>query len=209
MFSRSLASAALAVVCFAQILLGQSGVSPDTGYQPPSARDRLRWFAWSTIGPTSDAGGMISAGWGTLFNTPHEYGTHWSGFGERYGMRLTGIAVGNATEASLGALWREDPRYVRTLEAPFRNRVGHIVKMTFLATNAEGRAMPAYARYIAIPGNNFLSDTWRAPSDATLGRAGLRTGLGFLGRMAGNAFQEFWPDVRRRIFKRRDRLDDN
>lgn len=206
---RALASAQLALVCLAPVLLGQSGSSPDTGYQPPSAGDRLRWFALSTIGPTSDAGGVVSAAWGTLFNTTHEYGTHWGGFGKRYGMRLTGIAVGNAMEAGLGALWGEDPRYVRTEEMPFRNRIGHIIKMTFLATNENGRAMPAYACYIAIPGNNFLSDTWRAPSDATLGRAGLRTGLGFLGRMAGNAFEEFWPDVRLRIFKRRNDLPDD
>ena len=89
---------------------------------------------------------------------------------------------------------------------PFRNRIGHVVKMTFLATGTNGRRMPAYARYIAIPGNNFLSDAWRTPSDATLNRAALRTGLGFLGRLAGNAFEEFWPDVRRRIFRRRDDL---
>jgi hypothetical protein len=201
---KSLASAPLAILCLVPVLLAQPESSPDPGYQPPSGGDRLRWFASSTIGPASDAGGIISAGWGTLFNTPHEYGTHWAGFGKRYGMRLSGIAVGNAIEAGLGTLWGEDPRYLRTQEAPFRNRIGHVVKMTFLATGKNGRLMPAYARYVAIPGNNLLSDAWRAPSDATVNRAGLRIGLGFLGRMAGNAFEEFWPDVRRRIVRRLD-----
>jgi hypothetical protein len=40
----------------------------------------------NTAGPESLLGGAISAGWGTLFDKPSEYGTHWQGFGKRYGM---------------------------------------------------------------------------------------------------------------------------
>ncbi|SRR5579864_400 len=202
---RSTLSAVRLAFCFAPMLMGQSGPDPEsTGatYQPLTNDGRLRWFAWSTIGPLGDIGGIVISGWGTLWNAPHEYGTHWAGFGKRYGMRLTGISVSNAAEAGLGALWGEDPRYFRTNEAPIKSRIGHIIKMTFLATGRDGRPVPAYARYIAIPGNNFLSDTWRAPSDATLGSAGLRTGLGFLGRMARNTFEEFWPDIQHRLLKK-------
>jgi hypothetical protein len=52
-----------------------------------------------------------------------------------------------------------------------------------------------------ISGNNFMSNAWRADSEATLGRAGVRILLGFLGRMSGNAFQEFWPSVVGRFHK--------
>ncbi len=164
-----------------------------------TGQERLKWFINSTGGPASLAGGVFSAGWGTLFNTPHEYGTHWDGFGKRFGMRLTGLSVSNATEAGLGAVWGEDPRYVPTEGQPFWNRVGHVVKMTFMAQYRDGRDRPAYARYIAISGNNFLSNTWRAQSEASLGHAGMRIGLGFLGRMSGNAFEEFWPSVIQRF----------
>jgi hypothetical protein len=157
----------------------------------------------SSVGPASLAAGLFSAGWGTLFNVPREYGPHWQGYGERYGMRLTGIATSNIMEAGLGAVWGEDPRYIRAAGAPFGNRIGHIVKMTFLAHDRDGKNMPAYARYIAIPSNNFLSNTWRADSEATVSRASLRIGLGFLGRMGGNAFEEFWPDVRQRFFSKK------
>ena len=59
----------------------------------------MRWVVESSVGPASLAGGLFSAGWGTLFNVPREYGTHWEGYGERYGMRLTGIASSNLAEA--------------------------------------------------------------------------------------------------------------
>lgn len=191
----------LALPGLAQTSQSPTPLQPGTLPAPITGKGRLQWFAISTVGPPSLLGGAISAGWGTLFNAPKEYGTHWDGFGKRYGMRFTGVSVSNAMEASLGALWGEDPRYFRAQGQPFKNRVGQVVKMTFLAHDREGQTMPAYARYAAISGNNFLSNTWRADSEATAGHALERTALGFLGRMAGNAFSEFWPDVRQRLFK--------
>jgi hypothetical protein len=189
-------------ICFlalGPLASGQTTLFPassSSSDQPITAQQRADWFAVSTFGPASLAGGVISAGLGTLFNRPSAYATHWDGFGKRYGMRLTGVSVSNAMEASIGAIWGEDPRYVRSQSDSFGSRVGHVVKMTFVAQDRHGRLMPAYARYIAISGNNFLSNAWRADSEATVGNASLRTMLGFLGRMSGNAYQEFWPDVR-------------
>lgn len=194
----------------AVLSFGQAGANTDTtaakspsAYAPITSTERFSWFAKSTAGPQSLAGGVISAAWGTLFNSPEEYGPHWEGFGKRYGMRLTGVATGNAMEVGIGAIWGEDPRYRRAAGQPFKARVGQIVKMTFAAPYSDGRNHPAYARYAAVVGNNFISNAWRADSEATAGRAGLRVGLGFLGRMASNAFLEFWPDVRQRWLTRK------
>jgi hypothetical protein len=168
---------------------------------PINGEARWKWFALSTVGPQSLAGGAISAAWGTLFNAPREYGTHWDGFGKRFGMRLTGLSVSNAAEAGLGSIWGEDPRYIPTQGLAFRNRVGHVMKMTFVARYRDGGDRPAYARYIGISGNNFMSNAWRAESEATVRHAGVRILLGFVGRMSGNAFQEFWPSVVGRFHK--------
>jgi hypothetical protein len=75
--------------------------------------------------------------------------------------------------------------------------------MTFMAQDRDGNSIPAYARFIAIPGSNFLSNAWRAPGDDTASRATIRTGLGFLGRFGDNTFDEFWPDVKQKLFHRR------
>ncbi len=158
----------------------------------------------STVGPTSLTGGLVSAGFGTELDRPTEYGTHWEGFGKRYGMRMTGISTGNAIEAGLGALWGEDPRYYRDgTTRPFGRRIGHVVKWTFIAQNKDGSLRPAYARYIAVTGNNFLSNTWREHSEADTSHAIERTGLGILVKMAGNTWDEFWPDMKRKMFHRR------
>jgi hypothetical protein len=120
-------------------------------------------------------------------------------------MRLTGVSTGNAMEAGLGALWGEDPRYFPTFRLPLRGRVRNVITMTFLAHNRDGRLMPAYSRYIATPGNNFVSNTWRADSEANTRSALVRTLWGFVGLMGKNAVTEFWPDIRRGIFQRKDK----
>ena len=158
--------------------------------------ERLDWFVESTIGVKSLLTGIFSAGMSTWVDQPHEYGPHWSGFAKRYGMRLTGVSVGNAMEAGLGHLWGEDPRYLRAGTGSFMSRVGHAGKLTVLARRGDG-LRPAYARYAAVPGNNFISNAWRAPSASSVNDALLRTALGFSGRFAGNLFEEFWPDIRR------------
>jgi len=170
---------------------------------PPAitALQRVEWFTSSTVGPSSLIGGAFSAGFGTLVDRPREYDTHWQGFGQRYGIRLTGIVTSNAMEAGLGSIWREDPRYDRLgTGRAFKTRLKHTFVMTVMARNGRNRLMPAFGRYAAISGSNFLSNNWRESSEATNSAASLRIGLGFLGRMAGNMFSEFWPDAKQKLF---------
>jgi hypothetical protein len=171
-------------------------------YSRITPRQRLRWFITNTIGPQHLAGGLFTAGFGTALDRPKEYGPHWGGFGDRFGIRMTGIVTGNAMEASIGALWGEDPRYFRVPEQPFKSRIGHVVRLTFVARRPDGDFEPAYARYIAFSGNNFLSNTWRVHSESNTQDALMRTAEGFAGRMAANAFEEFWPDVKTFVFHR-------
>lgn len=161
---------------------------------------RMEWFIKKTIGPRSAVAGVASAGLGTSENRPHEYSDTWKGVYKRYETRLAGIATSNAMEATLGAVWREDPRYFRVPNEPFRGRVRNVIKMTFVAYRGDGKLAPAYARYIGITGSNFLANTWRVHSEANLHDAALRTFAGFLGRMGSNTIEEFWPDVKLRIF---------
>jgi hypothetical protein len=168
--------------------------------------ESLRWFLTSTIGSAHMAGvALVSAG-GTAVNRPGEYGPRWRGFGDRFEIGMIGSAAENAIEIGVSLGLREDPRYFRVPQRAFKTRVGNVGRLTFLARNQSGRSEPAYARYIGIVGGNFLSNAWRAPSEANVKYALLRSAEGFAGRMAANAFKEFWPDVKRYVSRRRNRL---
>ena len=176
-----------------QVSTPSDSTGPITGVQ------RFDWTLKSTIGPASLLTGLLSAGWGTGFDHPKEYGVNFGGYWKRYGLRLTGVASSNVAEAALGTIWREDPRYHRDpVEESYGRRFSRTVKMTFMS-DRDGRMFPAYARYIAIAGTNVLSDSWRPNSDRGPGNTLTRIGLGFGGRLLGNMWEEFWPDVRQHV----------
>ncbi|MCU0226722.1 MAG: hypothetical protein MUF01_03715 [Bryobacterales bacterium] len=186
----------VAPTVFGQAAPRQLGVQD---YSPITAKERMQWYAVSTArGAVS--GSVFSAAWGTANGRPEEYPNTWEGFGRRYRMSVSGVAVGNAMEVGLGAMWGEDPRYFPTNLPPagnMRAKLKHIIKSTFTAKNRRGETIPAYARLIAQPGNNFLANTWRVDSESTVGQALLRTSFGFLGRMTSNAIAELRNDFSR------------
>lgn len=165
-----------------------------------TGRQRFVWVVKGTVGPQSLATGIFTAGIQTAENRPREYGPHWEGFGKRYGIRMTGIAAERAMEAGLGATWGEDPRYFRSEDREFKSRMKNVFVMTVAARRDDGHLAPAYARLIAMPASNFLSNTWRADSISNNRDALGRTLYGMLGKLAGNAVAEFWPDVKKHVF---------
>jgi len=138
--------------------------------------------------------GAVSAGWGTWMKSPEEYGTHWAGFGKRYAVGLSGVATGNAIEAGLGIATREDPRYFPSGTGSTGRRIRRAATLTFMAYHSDGSLAPAYARYVGIAGNNFLTNAWRPPSESNVSSALIRTGLGFASRFVSNLFDEFRND---------------
>jgi hypothetical protein len=194
----STAGLALALSLPALPVAAQNIATPISAGSP----DRVQWFATATVGPASTMGGLISAGYGVLTHEPPEYPPNTKGFGQRFGMRLSGVATGNAINASLGALWGEDPRYARHGGPEFGGRVKRIVGHTIVTRYSDGGTRFAWARLAGNVGNNLLSNLWRVESEVGVRPTVERISFGFMGQMAGNAFAEFWPDVKRKIGRR-------
>jgi hypothetical protein len=172
-------------------------------YTEVTAWQRLGWFDQKTFGISNLGGSLPGAAWLTFLDRPHEAGPHWEGFAERYGVSVSTNAVSNAMEAGLGAAWGEDPRYARAAAgSSFKSRLGHIAQWTVVAPGRDGELHPAYARFIAFSGSSFISNAWREPSDTSVGHSLDRIGIGLLGRMGSNAFEEFWPDAKKKLFHR-------
>lgn len=168
-------------------------------YVPATGKDRLQWYLRGT-GTAAVSSSVFSAAWSTAWRSPREYPETWGGFGKRYGLAISGLAISNGMEAGLGGIWGEDPRYYRkggTLRGDLKGRIGHVLLSSVTATNVRGERMPAYSRFIAIPSSNFMQNAWRVGSQSSAGDALLRVLYGFLGRMGGNAVNEFLPDLRR------------
>jgi len=117
---------------------------------------------------------------------------------------------GSATSNTLEPAWVQlgpKTRAIHALGKGLSCTGWDVLKMTYMATNRDGELRPAYARFIAIPAFNFISNAWRTGDDPTVGRALSRTAFGFRGRLSGNAFSEFWPDVKGRCFRKNHSAD--
>jgi hypothetical protein len=187
-----MSAAILRTLCLFAVAASLPAQTPPAPLAPIDASIRTHWLITENL----DAGGLIEnvvlGAIGTAANTPKEYDTHWAGFAKRTGMITANYGVKSTMEAGFGAMWGEDPRYDRMPSGqPFKKRVGHVIAMTFLARTRSGGTMPAYARYIAIPGSSFLYNEWMPDSQATVSAASVRAALGFLSRMGENAYKEF------------------
>lgn len=161
----------------------------------------MQWVIERTVLPTNVLGDAIGAGIGTGLDTPPELGPHWTGFEKRYINSMATGLVQDSIEAGLGAAWHEDPRYFPAAPGTsFKDRLGHAAKMTFYAYRNGGGTQLAYARFVAVPAANALSDTWRPASETDFDHFALRVGLGFAGHFSGNVWTEFWPDVKKKVF---------
>ena len=158
------------------------------------------WAISSTIGPGSLFVGVVEAGWGNLTNRPPEYRQGMEGFGKRFGLRLSSVGTSNLMEASLGAIWGEDPRFLPGEDHTAGGHLRHALIMTVMAQRNDGTVAPAYARYIAYAGSNAISDLWRPDSQVNFSSTMVRIGERFAGRLLGNLWDEFWPDLKKHTF---------
>lgn len=192
--------AGLCLVGFAQ----QQPVKPGTpaSYVAPNSEDRVDWWAESSLGPTSWLTGGFSSGWSTIWNNPKEWKRSPEGFGRRLASRTANVSMANALDAGLGSIWGEDPRYHRKGEGSIGGRAGYIVKMTFFTPYRDGHTRFAFARAIGNAGANTIQNMWMPESSKGPGRIAYNVGVGFAARAGSNAFKEFWPDIRKVVFRK-------
>jgi len=193
-----------AVVAVAQISAPLVAPARIPDYQAITAGERMHWIFSKSMGPSAMMAGAVTAALATRSDSPEEYGTHWSGYGKRNALQLSARATSSVMEAGLGSIWGEDPRYFRTPGKPTIGRVNNVLRMAFMAHDRDGHEMPAYARYIAVPGSTLLTNMWRPDSQTQARDTINRISFSFATRILGNAVSEFGPDLRKRFSKKKD-----
>jgi hypothetical protein len=172
--------------------------------QPMTGADRVHWIVDGTIGLKSlTVVGPIGTAWQSAWNIPSEWGQTWNGAGKRYLQREADVAISNTLEAGLGAIWGERADYVRSGKRGIKPRLGYALKTVFLAHRPGGHLAPAWGRYAGNTFNNLIENTWLPPSATTWQQTVWRSASGFGTRAIGNVWEEFWPDLSRRLFHHR------
>jgi hypothetical protein len=200
---RILASTVAAVLCGSALANGQSAdpkrepvLALGAEGRPITAEERRQWFFRGVAEPKSVGVLLATSTWQTVVDSPKEWNGA-SGFTKRMLANETQTGISKGIEASLGALWGEDPRRRRSGSDGVGGRLGFAVKTVILAPRPDGRLAPAWGRYAGTVGSSVVENAW-LPSRLTTPRetAG-RIASGFLSHLMINLWTEFGSDVRR------------
>jgi hypothetical protein len=175
----------------------QRALTQDPAASAITPSGRVGWVTTTIVASQSLMAGAFVAGTEMTMALPPEWERTASGFGRRYVARDGAIAISNGVEASLGALWDEDPRYAQCHCDGIRQRAAHAARLSVLAARSDGQVAPAWGRYAGTITSNFAQNTWLPPSGRTWQQMVLRQAGAVGGRFVGNLWAEFWPDVRR------------
>ena len=136
-------------------------------------------------------------------NSPKSWGQGWGAYGQRYGESFADNGIGTVmTTAIFPSMLHEDPRYYQMGKGTFSHRAYHAINRLFITRTDAGNERFNYSEVVGNAAAAAFSNVYHAPEDRTVGR-----NLGTLGMLImwdglSNEMKEFWPDIRRKVFRK-------
>ena len=179
-------------------------VNPGEDTTPLTGHEKFRIFYRYSYDPCRIVAAGVSAGINQAEDGFHEYGQGAQGYGKRLGANLADTNLATFFgRFMLPTLLHDDPRYFRVgPTGTFKQRLMHAIISPEWTRRDNGTHRLNYSRILGdlmatSVGNAYYPDNDRG-AGITFSRAGT-----MLGTASGSAaFEEFWPDIKARIFKK-------
>lgn len=147
--------------------------------------------------------GALFGGQGQLTNANRSFGQGAAGYGKYFGTAYADLLIGNyMTEAIFPSVLHQDPRYFRRGTGGKWSRLGYAMGQIFWTHRDSGGTQFNYsevfgnATAVAIS-NAYYADN-RTAHDA-VSKLGVQLGVD----MAANILKEFWPEIERKLHRKR------
>ncbi len=200
--------------------LPQFAVTNRQDAPPLPVRGKFRLFAKSAFDPVTVSIVAVQAGISQADNQFPGYGQGAQGYGKRFGAALAdSVDAGFWSNFAYPSLLKDDPRYFRLGEGSFSRRLVYGIKQEFVChtdkggrsfnfSNVLGAFTSGAISNLYYPGRTLVRTipaTATTPArpvyendrglELTLSRASIALGYG----IAGGVFDEFWPDIQRKL----------
>lgn len=170
-----------------------------------TAGQKFDLAAKSALDPFTFAVAGLDAALSQAQNDFPQYGQGAVGYGKRFGASYAdsfdGTLLGNAV---FPVLLKQDPRYFRKGTGSFGSRLWYAIMSTVKCKNDDGKWAPNYSNVlgnIAAGGvANLYYPAAQRGTGLTFERAATVTAEGAIGAV----FIEFWPDISRKLFTKRN-----
>ena len=177
-------------------------VSYNADAAPLSQKQKLHIALRTAIDPVSFGIAGFDAGFSQAENDFPGYGQGAQGYAKRFGAsyadNFDGTLLGNAI---FPILLKQDPRYFRRGTGSFSSRLFYSLSTTVWSKSDNGKWGPNYSNVLGNLAAGGISNLYYPASDRG---AGLTFERGFTVTAYGafgGVFNEFWPDIAKKIFK--------
>ena len=172
---------------------------------PLSTREKFSLAAHdSVVDYSSYTWTGILAGQAMLLNSDPELGHGIAGYGRYYWRNFVdGVSGTFFTEAIVPAITHEDPRYYTMENGGFFRRMGYAISRAFVTKTDSGGTSFNWSE---VAGNGLeaaLSNAYYPPQERGLSQTARNWGTQMESAVLNHVFQEFWPDIRREVFRRK------
>jgi hypothetical protein len=146
----------------------------------------------------------VDAGYNQLTNSFPEYRQGVKGYakylGASYADTFDGTMLGNAV---FPMLLKQDPRFFRKGTGSFNSRLLYAIGTTFWCRNDNGNRGPNYSNLLGNLAAGGISNLYYPASDRGAGLTFERGSVVTAEGAIGGVFEEFWPDIARKVFRNR------
>jgi hypothetical protein len=148
--------------------------------------------------------GGVFAAVGQLSDQYPSFGQGMKGYGKRLAGGYADQVIGNYFgEALIPIAFHQDPRYFRLARGGGRARVWYAITRVAVTRTDSGGDGFNYGEFLGNLIGSGISNAYYPPEDRSVSQT-LKKAMFQTGTDAGfNVLKEFWPDIRRRIFKHR------
>ena len=146
----------------------------------------------------------ILAGQAMLLNSDPELGHGIAGYGRYYWRNFVdGVSGTFFTEAIVPAITHEDPRYYTMENGGFVRRMGYAISRAFVTKTDSGGTEFNWSE---VAGNGLeaaLSNAYYPSEERGFSQTARNWGTQMESAVLNHIFQEFWPDIRRKVFRQK------
>jgi hypothetical protein len=181
-----------------------AAVSAYTKLPPLSRREKFALAREDSVDYTSFIWAGILAGQSMALNSYPELHHGIAGYGRYYWRAFADQASGAFfTEAIVPALTREDPRYYTRGYGGFFRRTGYALSQVVLTRTDSGGTTFNFSE---VGGNALeagLSNLYYPPQERGMRKTAENWGAQLESAALNNIIKEFWPDIRRKLFRQK------
>lgn len=146
----------------------------------------------------------ILAGQAMALNSDPELGHGIAGYGRYYWRTFAdGVSGAFFTEAIVPAITHEDPRYYTMGQGGFFRRTGYAISRAFVTKTDSGGTSFNWSEVAGNALEAGLSNAYYPPQGRGLSQTARSWGTQMESAVLNHVFQEFWPDIRKKVFGRK------